>query len=481
MAQKLSHLKPSPLWTYFEAISRIPRCSRNEAGVIAYLENLAKEKNLTLRKDEAGNIVIEVPATPGHENARTVVLQGHMDMVCEKNADVVHDFSKDPIDLLIDGDWLTAKGTTLGADNGIGMAAGLAFLDEPELVHGPLELLFTVDEETGLNGAMALEPNFLKGRVLLNLDSEEEGTFSIGCAGGGATEIFLTLNRKPSTDGQTYKVMVSGLRGGHSGMDIHTGRGNAVQLLARILHALPVRFKLISFNGGSKHNAIAREATALVRVCDSELEAFKRMVTERFQQIRFEYKAVEKDANLAIKPEKNDIPPMDDATRKALLSLLVALPHGVQAMSQEIAGLVETSTNLAVVTTSDDQAAILSSTRSSIPSALDAVRDKIRACADLAHAIFEKHEGYPAWTPNLESPLLATMRRIYKEQRGEEAGVVAIHAGLECGIIGEKFPGMDMISFGPDLRNPHSPDERVHIGSVERFWELLVATLKAMA
>ncbi|MCK5145428.1 aminoacyl-histidine dipeptidase [bacterium] len=481
MAQKLSHLKPNHLWKYFEEISRIPRCSRHEEGVIAYLEDLAKTTGNVLRKDDVGNIVIEVPATPGHENARTIVLQGHMDMVCEKNSDTDFDFSKDPIDVLIDGDWVTANGTTLGADNGIGMAAGLAAMEDKSLVHGPLELLFTTDEETGLNGAMALESNFLKGRILLNLDSEEEGSFSIGCAGGGGTQISLPIVRKQISSGVTYQVTFKGLSGGHSGMDINTGRGNANQLLARILHALPVGFKLISIDGGSKHNAISREAVAIVKLVKDEADAFKRSVTERFEQIRFEYKAVEKNTALIIEITDDTRAPMDDANKKKFLSLLVAMPHGVMHMSQEIAGLVETSTNMAIVKTLDDNITIFSSTRSSIATALEAIRDKIRSCADLCGGVFEKHEGYPAWTPNLESPLLTTMKNVYREQAGKEAGVMALHAGLECGIIGERFPGMDMISFGPDLHNPHSPDERVHIASVERFWNLLVATLKELA
>lgn len=481
MAQKLTHLKPTHLWKYFEAISQIPRCSRHEEGVIAYLEDLARSTGHVCRKDQAGNIVIEVPATPGHENARTVVLQGHMDMVCEKNSDTDFDFAKDPIEVLIDGEWITANGTTLGADNGIGMAAALAAMEDETLVHGPLELLFTVDEETGLNGAMALESSFLHGRVLLNLDSEEEGTFSIGCAGGRGTQISLPLTRREVTGGITYQIKLSGLRGGHSGMDINTGRGNAIQLMARMLHALPMGFKLIALDGGSKHNAIPREAVATVRLLENEVETFKRQITERFEQIRFEYKAVEKEAALKIHKAEDSRAPMDDTTRRKLLSLLVAMPHGVQAMSQEIAGLVETSTNIAVAETQDDKTTILSSTRSSIATALEAVCDKIRAGADLAGGVFEKFEGYPAWTPNLESPLLCTMKKVYQAQTDNEPGVIAIHAGLECGIIGEKFPGMDMISFGPDLNNPHSPDECVHIGSVERFWNLLAATLKELA
>ncbi len=482
MADKLTHLRPSHMWKYFEEICKIPHESKNEKQIGEYLMETAKKGGFSARQDKAGNVVIEVPASPGYENARTVVLQGHMDMVCEKNSDTVHDFTKDPIKPVIEGEWLTAEGTTLGADNGIGMAAGLAFLEDKENPHGPLELLFTVDEETGLNGAMALESDFVKGRIMLNLDSEEEGAFSIGCAGGGDSQITLPVKRQEKINGNVYQIKLSGLKGGHSGLDIGAGKGNAAQLLARILYLVKTPFDLISLEGGTKHNAIPREAFAQISVKENDMDAFRKNINENFEQVRFEYKAVEKASAIALAPyDKAEMLPMTDASKEKFLSLVVAAPHGVQAMSQEIEGLVETSTNLAIVRTENDQATVYSSTRSSILSALEATRSKIEACAKLTDASFENFTGYPAWTPNLESPLLGVMKNTYKELYGKEPHIEAIHAGLECGIIGDKYPGMDMISFGPDLRNPHSPDEKVHIESVGRFWDLLAATLKKLA
>ncbi|MBN2415643.1 aminoacyl-histidine dipeptidase [bacterium] len=481
MASEITKLKPALLWKYFDRICAIPHGSKDEKRIGEFLLNTAKEHNCRARQDDAGNVVIEVPATPGHENAPIVVLQGHMDMVCEKNSDTVHDFSKDPVTPVIEGDWVTADGTTLGADNGIGLAAGLAFLEDNQHPHGPLELLCTVDEETGLNGAMALQPGFVKGKILLNLDSEEEGCFSIGCAGGGDTQVTLPLKRKAAAAGTSYTIKLSGFRGGHSGIDINTGRGNAVRLLARILRDLDTPFSLSAISGGTKHNAIPREAFAAVTVDDDSCDAFRKEMQQRFEEVRFEYKAVEKDAALSLTEAKSEFPCLEPVSRDLLLNLLTAIPHGVQAMNMEMKGLVETSTNMAITTTMAGKATIYSSTRSSIPSALEAVRRTIGACAALAGASVEYMVGYPAWTPNLDSPLLTTVKAAYKRLSGKDPDVIAIHAGLECGIIGEKYPGMDMISIGPDLQNPHSPDERVGISSVGRFWELVTEVLKDLA
>lgn len=479
MASVFENMEPKLLWEHFDAIRKIPRCSKEEAPAGDYVISIAEKNGLKHKRDDTGNVMIEVPASPGHENAPVVVLQGHLDMVCEKNSDVTFDFSKDPIDVKSDGEWLTANGTTLGADNGIGISTALALIEDKSVVHGPLELLFTTDEETGLNGANGLQSDFLKGRILLNLDSEEEGAFSIGCAGGGDSEILMPIKRKGNGSGTELKVMLSGLRGGHSGIDIHTGRGNAIQLLARMLYKLDAEFDLVLLEGGSKHNAIPREAFAHVITADEA--AFKKAVQSRFEEIQFEYKAVEKEMKLLMDtaPQKGPIP-MDDATKISFLGLLFGLPHGVMAMSQEIKGLVETSNNLAIVKVKETEATIYTSTRSSIQSALEAVRIKIEAIAVLAGAKVTHLDGYPPWTPNLDSKLLKTMQSVYKRLYNKDPRVEAIHAGLECGIIGEKFSGMDMISFGPDLQNPHSPDERVHIKSVGRFWDLVVATLKEL-
>ncbi len=481
MSSVLSNLKPALLWKYFDEIRKIPHCSRNEGPLGEYVISVAESLGYTAKKDGAGNIVIEKPATPGNEKSKTVVLQGHLDMVCEKNSDVQHDFTKDPIDVQLDGEWVTAKGTTLGADNGIGVAAGLAILEDDSIVHGPLEILLTVDEETGLNGAAALESDFLKGRILLNLDSEEEGAFSIGCAGGGDSEITLPVKRASEAKGSVQKIGISGLRGGHSGIDIHTGRGNAIQLLARMLFDIDVPFQLIDLEGGSKHNAIPREAFAHIVVQDDKKADLKKALQDRFEQIRFEYKAVEKDMKLTVEDSADEVASsLDEDSKTRFLGLVVGIPHGVMAMSQEIENLVETSNNLAIVRCKESEMSVYTSTRSSILSALEAIRKKIEAVATLAGGKTKHLEGYPPWTPNLDSAILKTMKEVYKNVSGKDAEVMAIHAGLECGIIGEKFPGMDMISFGPDLQNPHSPDERIHSGSVERFYDLVAATLKIL-
>ncbi len=482
MSIEIRNLKPELLWKYFDEISTVPRCSKHEEKIGEYILSVAKKSGLTAKKDKAGNIVIMVPATPGHEKADTVVLQGHLDMVCEKNSEVKHDFSRDPIEARVQGDWVTASGTTLGADNGIGMAAALSLIEDRSAVHGPLELLFTTDEETGLNGARGIEPGFLKGKILLNLDSEEEGAFSIGCAGGADSDISLPIVRTAPRPGKTFKVGLSGLRGGHSGIDIHTGRGNAVQLLARMLYRIKVPYSLANLEGGNKHNAIPREGFAVVTVQDKHVETFTKALNREFEDIRFEYKAVEKDMKLVFEDVKGKkAEPMNDKSRIKFLCLLLGLPHGVMAMSQEISDLVESSNNVAIVRSKGKKASVYTSTRSSILSALEAVRTKIETVALLAGATIKHLEGYPAWTPNLNSGILKTMKSVYTRLTGKEAHVTAIHAGLECGIIGEKVPGMDMISFGPELKNPHSPDERVHIGSVARFRELLLETLRELA
>ncbi len=339
-----------------------------------------------------------------------------------------------------------------------------------------------MDEETGLNGAVYLKPDFIKGRVLLNLDSEEEGTITIGCAGGGDSEITMPVVRKDSSKGSRYRIMLSGLRGGHSGIDIHKGRGNAIQLLARLLYKFDVDFDLIDFKGGSKHNAIPREAFATVFVKDEDVQRLKDRLDFRLKEIEFEYKAVEEAIKLKIEPDnKTGGQPLDKDSRDRLLALLYGLPHGVVAMSQEIEGLVETSNNVAIVECKDDHARVYTSTRSSIQSALEAVRIKIEAVATLAGAEIKHLEGYPSWTPNLDSDLLKVVKETHKKIFSKEPKIEAIHAGLECGIIGEKYPGMEMVSIGPELQNPHSPDERVNIGSVERFWEFLTGILKELS
>jgi len=425
---------------------------------------------------------VRKPATPGREKADGVILQGHMDMVGEKNSDVVHDFAKDPIRASIKGEWVQAEGTTLGADNGIGAAACLAVMEDKGLVHGPLEFLFTVDEETGLTGANKLAKGFLKGTRLLNLDSEEEGSFTIGCAGGADSVITRTLKRKKVATGNLYRLLISGLRGGHSGIDIHQGRGNAIKLLARMLGQAQKehRFELVQMEGGNKRNAIPREAWALISVPPAAVKALSGSFKKAFEKIRSEYKSVETGVKYSFDKADGREFALAAESQKNLLNLLAGLPHGVVAMHPEIAGLVETSTNLAIIRCEKKQAQIVCSTRSSIASALQATREVLEAVCAMAGAKIVMQDGYPGWMPNLQSPLLAKLLEVHRKVTGKEAEVKAIHAGLECGIIGKKYPGMDMISFGPTLEHPHSPDERVHIGSVERFWTFVTAALAVL-
>lgn len=484
MESLLSNVEPKLMWKYFDEIRKIPRESKNETAIGQYVVSMAKKFNCEYDQDAVGNVVIRKPATPGHEDAPVLILQSHLDMVCEKNSDVDFDFEKDAIQLEIDGEWLTAKGTTLGADNGIGVAASLAALEDDSLTHGPLELLFTVDEETGLTGASSIQPDFLKGRLLLNLDSEEEGVFTIGCSGGGDTGFTLPITHQSVVAGKLLGIKISGLKGGHSGLDINTGRGNAIKILNRILWDADREFtiNLVKFNGGNKRNALAREASAEVIVPSGTMDKIKNRLQQSFDGLKFEFKSVEKDLSMTLEEIDVTLPQaLSDASQKTVLNLLFSLPHGVMSMSQDIAGLVETSTNLATLITKDNEISIGQSSRSSIGSALTAMRNKLKALAELAGATVSQPEGYPGWTPNLDSELLKTSKAAYQACFNAEPEVAAIHAGLECGLIGEKFPGMDMVSFGPDLRNPHSPDEKVHIGTVEKFWKHVVKILEMVA
>ncbi|MDH3215848.1 MAG: aminoacyl-histidine dipeptidase [Candidatus Krumholzibacteria bacterium] len=481
----ITDYEPKSLWTHFDEIRKIPRCSGNEEQARQYVLGFAKSRDLEADHDSTGNVVVRVPATPGHENAPVVAIQGHLDMVCEKNADVQHDFAKDPIQLLIDGEWLKAKGTTLGSDNGVGVAAALAVADDGSVVHGPLELLFTVDEEVGLTGAGKLEPGFLKAKILLNLDSEELGSVFIGCAGGGDSTIKLPLKRTQTPkDVKTVSIRVAGLRGGHSGLDIVEQRGNAIKILARVLwetnRSLPLALSAI--NGGNKRNAIPRECAATTVVEAGKIDALGQRVARLEKTIAAELGGREKGLRIVVEPvDETPSKVVDEPSQRRLVNLLLTIPHGVDAMNYDIPDLVETSNNLASVSTSESQVTVGTSSRSSINSALQSLRDRIRGASELAGASVEENEPYPGWKPNLESKLLTVIKQVHKELFGEEPEARAIHAGLECGIIGEKYPGMDMISFGPHIEHPHSPDERIHIASVEKFWKLLAGTLQALA
>jgi dipeptidase D len=411
------------------------------------------------------------------------VLQAHLDMVNEKNADVDHDFARDPIRPRREGDWLMATGTTLGADNGIGVAALLALAEADDVAHGPLELLFTVDEETGLTGALQLDGGLLEGRRLINLDSEEEDAICVGCAGGGQSALALPLTfEAPPAGAAALTLALRGLRGGHSGLDIRLQRGNAVKLLARLLHAAAhdVPLRLAGFQGGNKHNAIPREAAAVVLVRGGDGDALRAALERELAAIRLEYAVADPGIELAV--EEGALPGQvwGEACSTRALHLLDALPHGVLAMSQDIPGLVETSTSLATAGVEDGALTLVCSTRSSINPALAAVRRRIRAIGELAGAAVQEKEAYPGWKPDVASPLLAVVKEAHRDVMGREPRLEAVHAGLECGIIGEKAPGMDMVSIGPQIENPHSPDERVKVESVERFWRVLTTTLERL-
>ncbi len=484
MTSIFAELKPSLVWKHFEQILKIPHCSGNETALGDYIISQAEANGLEWKRDPVGNVVVSKKASSSSENAPGVILQGHIDMVCEKNSDVEHDFTEDPIQTERKGDWISAKGTTLGSDNGIGVAAALALMEDKSLVHGPLEFLFTVDEETGLTGATKISPDFLKGKILINLDSEEEGTFTIGCAGGADSEITMPLKRKEGTDLVPFRLKVFGLRGGHSGLDINQGRGNAIKLLSRMLWKANNRasFELAGIEGGNKRNAIPREAWADLYVGPGETDKLQAVLKESFDDIYNEHKAVEEGAKFAFeKSTETVLPPLTEDSQKFMIDFVLTLPHGVISMHPEMEGLVETSTNFAIVHTHMEYAQVITSSRSSVASGLEATRDTIAALCEIAGADLIQPEGYPGWTPNLQSKILQICKDVYSKKFQKEAGVGAVHAGLECGIIGEKFPGMDMISFGPTIEHPHSPEERVHVGSVGTFWDFLSAVLAELA
>jgi dipeptidase D len=437
---------------------------------------------MTAVQDAALNVLIRVPASKRRKQEPAVILQSHMDMVCEKLPSVTHDFGKDPIRTIRDGEWLRADGTTLGADNGIGMALALAIADTRDLSHPPLELLFTSDEETGLNGAKSVSGDFLSGRALINLDSEEEGVFIIGCAGGRDTELSLPLETAALTPGDiAYTISVDGLRGGHSGVDIHKQRENATIVLARVLDMATKEItgvRLAAISGGSAHNAIPRNARAIIQVPSKQSSAFRTTVEKAASDYADRTASYEPQLSISI----TDIPPQSPVyttgSTRAVIDLLLALPHGVAKMSAAMEGLVETSNNLATLSLKNDTLFILSSQRSSKTDQLDWILSTVEAIAQKAGASYATNEGYPGWEPNVNSPLLRTCGKIYSDLFGKGPRIEIIHAGLECGIIGAKFGNMDMISLGPTVKNPHSPDERLYLPSVPKVWDLLVEILK---
>ena len=477
----IENLEPKNVWKQFDEIRKIPRCSKHEEKIREYVLNFAKENGLKSKIDKTGNVVISKPSSSGMENKPTVILQGHMDMVCEKNSDVDFDFTKDPIKLKLNGDILTADGTTLGADNGIGLAISLAILGDKNLKHGPIEALFTVDEETGLTGAFAMESDMLTGKILLNMDSEDFGVVTVGCAGGGDSKIELPFKTRPINGNlESLLVKVSGLRGGHSGVDIHEQRGNAVKILTRMLWKVKddYKFYISELKGGDKHNAIPREAYAKISVDKSEKNNFITTLKKEEENILEEIKPIDPKFKVDVEDVDKMKTTMTDESQDNLLNLLHGLPHGVEKYSYDIPDLVETSTNLATVSFNEKNVQIGMSTRSSIKTALQDLRDRIRATAELSGANVEEENPYPGWKPNMDSKILALSKKTFKEMYGKDPKIEAIHAGLECGIIGEKFPGMDMISIGPTIKYPHSPEEQVHVSTVDKFYKYVLKLLE---
>jgi dipeptidase D len=483
MSTRIKDLSPANIWNFFTDISQIPRPSKSEAKIAQYIKTFGKERGLNTIEDATGNVIIKKPATPGMENLKTVVLQSHLDMVPQKNRDSDHDFENDPIRPVIDGEWVTATGTTLGADNGLGVAAILAVLDSGEVAHGPLEALFTVDEETGMTGAFGLEKGQLEGDILLNLDSEDEGELFVGCAGGLDANISYEYSEiSIAPDSIAFELRVGGLRGGHSGLDINLGRGNANKLLFRVINQAAGKLGagIAGIDGGSLRNAIPRDAMAIV-VIPRGSEIGLRNLIEKYEKI-FISEFSETEPGLALTLVETNLPTgiFDRETQKNLIAGILACPNGVMRMSSSMPGLVETSTNLARVFSDNGKISLQCLLRSSADSSRDELSEMIESLFTLAGARVSFDGAYPGWKPDMNSEILAVMKQVYNKLYGREPEIRAIHAGLECGLIGGVYPAMDMISFGPTIRYPHSPDEKVHIGSVGKFWAFLVETLSSI-
>ncbi len=478
----LSKLKPESLWNFFYEITQIPRPSKKEDKIREYILDFAKKHNLTHDKDQVGNVIIKKPAAKGYENRKKTCLQSHLDMVCEKMNSSTHDFDKDPIRSYIDGDWVKAVETTLGADNGIGIAAQLAVLSDQNLEHGPVECLFTVDEETGLFGAFGLESGFFESKILLNLDSEDEGEIFIGSAGGVNTTAIIPYNVRHTPEMSTsYQINVTGLQGGHSGSDIHKNRGNSIKILNQILWEIRNRFgaRLSVFEGGNLHNAIPREAHAIVVIPNIYIEVFMDYFREYSKKLMGEYVIDEPDIKITIDTAELPEKVLKKKTQEKLLNALYVCPNGVISWSRVIENLVETSTNLAVIKfLPQNMIEITTSQRSSSNSARQIIANSVRSTFRLAGAKVEHTGEYPGWNPNPDSEILDISVSSYKKLFGYEPAVKAIHAGLECGLFLEKYPYLDMISFGPTILDAHSPSERVSIETTAKFWNLLLDILK---
>jgi dipeptidase D len=485
MPNAVAELSPASLWSRFDSLTTIPRPSRREEQVRAWVREWAAEHAFETREDTTGNIVVRVPATAGREDAPIIVIQSHLDMVCEKNKGIEHDFDVDPIRTSIHDGWVVAEGTTLGADNGIGVAAAMAAAVDPEVQRGRLELLFTTDEETGLTGAANLDPAIVDGRILLNLDTEDDGVLCIGCAGGADTHLTLALERRAASVPVTgRRLIVSGLRGGHSGIEIHQNRGNAIRLLARIVEDAQQRdlaFDMYDIECNAKSNAIPRESECLLGIAEKDLPAWDDHIQRWRSTLAVELAGIDEGLRIELSAADLQGQPLVSAAALRLLGVILALPHGVVAMSTTIPGLVESSSNVATVTCERDSVSIVASSRSSLAPALESIRTSIRAAASLAGASLHVEDSYDGWQPDPDSAVTEVMREVYTTVWGKPPLVEAVHAGLECGLLGQRVAGLDMISFGPAIEGAHSPDERIEIASVERFWRALVLALDRLS
>ncbi len=479
---QIKDIQPKEVWSVFNEMLQIPRPSKHEEKIEEWAVNFGKSLGFETLKDEAGNVIIKKPATPGMENRKGVILQGHLDMVPQKNSDKNHNFETDPIEAFVDGDWVTANGTTLGADNGIGVAAAMAVLASKTLKHGPVEALLTATEETGMDGANGLKAGVLDGDILINLDSEDEGELYVGCAGGEDATITFSYSEEKIPEGFVgMNLNVTGLKGGHSGIDIPLGRGNSNKIFFRILYAAQnLGVKLARINGGSLRNAIPRETFGVVAIDKAKVAKFKALVDKITADVKNELSATEPELKITI--EETDLPEVviDTTIQTNLTAAVIACPNGVIRMSNSMEGMVETSTNLAIVKSDTEAKTITCASlmRSSVDSARAELATRIKAVFELAGAEVIFSGAYPGWKPNMDSPILKTMQGIYNKKFGKIPEIKAIHAGLECGILGGTYPHWDMISFGPTIRFPHSPDEKVNVETVQKFWDFLVATLE---
>ena len=477
----IKNLEPKLLWKYFYEITQIPRPSKKEHRMTEYMKKFGKDHGLETIVDKIGNVIIRKPATKGMEKCKGIILQGHLDMVPQKNSDKKFDFEKDAIETRIDQGWVKANGTTLGADNGIGVAAAMAALTDPKVVHGPLEALFTIDEETGMTGAKNLKKGLLKGEILINMDSEDEGELYVGCAGGVDVSATRSYKQEKTPAGMTaYKLTVKGLRGGHSGLDIHLGKANSNKLMFRFFQQAEHDFgmRIADYTGGDLRNAIPREAFATIVVPSIKKAQFEKFVKGYEKMYRAEFLEVDPDIKMFVKACEAPAKVMNEADQYRIIRAVFVCPCGVQRMSASMPGVVETSNNLSVVKIEDGKFHAHNLTRSSVETAKEATAWKIAAGFQLAGCDVSLTGDYPGWKPNIESDILKTMQETYKKLYGKIPEIKAIHAGLECGIIMGPYPKLDAISFGPTIRFPHSPDEKVEIESVGKFWNYLTATLK---